>query len=359
MGNVVAERFAVCLTELRLCRLRIPAHTDAISLRTREEDGSPVTLPWAIRVCVCQLIAFDDYVTQRVQEHLSAEAPIMCSSSADLGDASQERCRLPEETAVQTPHSAAGPIHIPPNKMPVNEKLIIDIGMSEGNDTAYYLRKGFSVIGVEADPNATELLEQRFELEIKSGHLRLMHRAASAASGEIVAFWRNVSEQSHSKLAQRDSPPPAGFEKVEVTTVGWSELQQIAGIPHYLKIDIEGGEQLFLSSMERSSGRPNFISVECQSPQPIEMLYALGYKSFRLINQIKLWDFTAPNPPLEGVYVPDPPRNYWSGLFGRELPGNKWYTYTEIMDIYRKVHEIWLMDTIFMGWLDCHATDAA
>ncbi len=33
----------------------------------------------------------------------------------------------------------------------VNTKLIFDIGTSEGNDTDFYLRKGFDVVSVEAD----------------------------------------------------------------------------------------------------------------------------------------------------------------------------------------------------------------
>ncbi len=42
------------------------------------------------------------------------------------------------------------------SKLTPNDKLIMDIGVSEGNDTAYYLAKGFDVIAVEADPNSCE-----------------------------------------------------------------------------------------------------------------------------------------------------------------------------------------------------------
>jgi 16S rRNA A1518/A1519 N6-dimethyltransferase RsmA/KsgA/DIM1 with predicted DNA glycosylase/AP lyase activity len=44
-----------------------------------------------------------------------------------------------------------------------NEKLIIDVGVSEGNDTAFYLKKGFTVVGVEVDPTLIPLIRKRFD----------------------------------------------------------------------------------------------------------------------------------------------------------------------------------------------------
>ena len=37
-------------------------------------------------------------------------------------------------------------------RRPVVSDLIIDVGMSEGNDSEFYLQKGFRVVGIEADP---------------------------------------------------------------------------------------------------------------------------------------------------------------------------------------------------------------
>ena len=36
------------------------------------------------------------------------------------------------------------------------EDLIYDIGMNHGEDTAYYLSKGFRVIAIEANPGLTD-----------------------------------------------------------------------------------------------------------------------------------------------------------------------------------------------------------
>ena len=70
----------------------------------------------------------------------------------------------------------------------MNRDLIIDIGMSEGNDTAFYLAKGFAVVGVEADTALQPHLAERFAAEIASGRLHLLHRAAAATSGKTLRF---------------------------------------------------------------------------------------------------------------------------------------------------------------------------
>ena len=38
----------------------------------------------------------------------------------------------------------------------MNSKLVYDIGMNDGTDSAYYLRRGYSVVAVEANPILAE-----------------------------------------------------------------------------------------------------------------------------------------------------------------------------------------------------------
>ena len=45
--------------------------------------------------------------------------------------------------------------------------VVMDIGVSEGNDTAFYLAKGFQVVAVEADPGMCRTLRSRFAREIE------------------------------------------------------------------------------------------------------------------------------------------------------------------------------------------------
>ena len=55
--------------------------------------------------------------------------------------------------------------------------LILDVGMYDGTDTAYYLSMGFRVLAVEANPALVAQAAERFEREIRDGRLTILHRA--------------------------------------------------------------------------------------------------------------------------------------------------------------------------------------
>ena len=231
-------------------------------------------------------------------------------------------------------------------------RLIADLGMSEGNDTAYYLAKGFEVVGVEADPTVQPHLQRRFAAEIADRRLHLLHRAADARGSEWRPFYHDLAEQGHSSLER------AGRDRVtvfDVFTLDWLELREVAGVPYYLKLDIQGTEPDFLASMAVGGELPAFVSAEVATFRPIRQLFDLGYRHFRLINHAILGHLTLPDPPLEGDYVARPAPYHWSGPFGRETPGARWHGFEEIRAIYDDVHRLWQVGTLFTGWLDCHA----
>jgi FkbM family methyltransferase len=47
----------------------------------------------------------------------------------------------------------------------MNPKLIYDVGMHNGDDTAYYLRRGFRVIAIEPNPALVATAAERFRRE--------------------------------------------------------------------------------------------------------------------------------------------------------------------------------------------------
>ena len=76
-------------------------------------------------------------------------------------------------------------------------KLIYDVGMHKGEDTEFYLRRGFRVVGVEANPYLVEELRSKFSAEISSGTLQLVDRAISN-SGGVVTFRDGAATPEHS-----------------------------------------------------------------------------------------------------------------------------------------------------------------
>jgi 16S rRNA A1518/A1519 N6-dimethyltransferase RsmA/KsgA/DIM1 with predicted DNA glycosylase/AP lyase activity len=53
-----------------------------------------------------------------------------------------------------------------------HEDLVFDIGAHRGEDTEYYLRRGFRVVSVECEPDNVAALRTRFSREITDGRPR-------------------------------------------------------------------------------------------------------------------------------------------------------------------------------------------
>jgi FkbM family methyltransferase len=237
----------------------------------------------------------------------------------------------------------------------VVRNLIFDIGMCEGDDCDFYLKKGFRVLGVEADPENYKGVAIRFASEIAEGRLTVLNKAAFSKSGEKLQFFIDRENRGHSKLIGEQGLPQRLGEVVFVETASWDELVRVAGgVPYFCKIDVEDGEVPFLSSM---SGQdiPEFTSVECHEFGPIENLYLLGYRKFRLIHQNSHNTFPAHNPPLEGNYLPGYRFDHSSGYFGEELFHQVWVDFPEIVGVYEALKRLRRHGALPYLWFDCHA----
>lgn len=179
------------------------------------------------------------------------------------------------------------------------EKLIFDIGLHLGEDTAYYLQKGFKVVGVDANPDAIGAAIQKFNTAIQSGQLILVNCAVCDFEGE-TSF--NISEESiwsslHLKVASRNE---AVKNIITVKAASLRHLFNQYGVPYYCKIDIEGADQQALESLSGGTDRPPFISVETEclgstgqlnDDEALATLYTLhrlGYNQFKLVDQASL-----------------------------------------------------------------------
>ena len=78
---------------------------------------------------------------------------------------------------------------------PIYSSLIYDVGMHKSEDTDYYLKKGFDVIGFEADPELVSHSQTRFADAIACERLRIVEGAivnsSECHSGAEILFYRN------------------------------------------------------------------------------------------------------------------------------------------------------------------------
>ena len=167
--------------------------------------------------------------------------------------------------------------------------LIYDVGMHNGDDTDFYLARGFRVLAVEADPDLARAGEERFRRSVAEGRLTILNVGISETDGhgdfwicDTNREWNSFDRASAARNGSR-------HHCVSIQTRRFSSILREYGVPHYLKIDIEGKDRQCLEELAAIGPRalPDFVSWENESAglEPLEIVYGLGYTKFKLIDQ--------------------------------------------------------------------------
>lgn len=165
-------------------------------------------------------------------------------------------------------------------------RLVFDIGMYDGADTAYYLQTGHRVVAVEANPAMVSLANKRFQREIEHGRLTVVHAALFDSDGQVTLHLADRDLGSSTIYPSRiAAPSPADTVSVQAITI--TRLFDAYGVPRYLKSDIEGADKYAILPLSKH-GAPDFVSFEIGDDfrNLIEHLASVGYSRFRIINQI-------------------------------------------------------------------------
>jgi len=202
------------------------------------------------------------------------------------------------------------------------------------------------VVGVEADPSAYLALHRRFKKQVKRGKIHLLNYAVSDSAGADIEFYIHNVYQGISGTQPR--PEPGGITCRNVKTIDWS-IYVLHGCPRYMKVDVEGSEGAFLSSMMGAKETPEFVSIEAYKFSPIEILGELGYTRFRLIDQTA--PFQLPDQELEGRNVGNYEFTHASGPFGLDVfRNNNWESLPQLATTWKNC-----TSANAHTWYDCHA----
>jgi len=172
----------------------------------------------------------------------------------------------------------------------MTRELIIDVGMHNGDDTHYYLDRGFNVLAIEADPTLVEQAKDRFREYIKDDRLQILNIGIADIEGEKDFYicdsntvWNTFNKE---ELISRK----VEFQAVKVPCKKFDWVLKRYGIPFYLKIDIEGNDHLCIDALEVGN-LPKYISTEAWGDNTLErldvleQLHKLGYTKFKCISQ--------------------------------------------------------------------------
>ena len=234
----------------------------------------------------------------------------------------------------------------------MDSDVIYDVGMNTGQDTEFYLKKGFRVVGIEANPRLVEDCRARFERDLSRGRLQLLNVGVGIKPGPLTLYI-NKNHHEWSSLFEEIGKRGGEFETVTVDVVTLDDVLRTHGVPYYLKVDIEGMDNAAVQAAGRLSDRPRFISVETgPSPAWIDTLHEISYQWFKLVDQTTIESLACPDPSREGKTIAHQFVAGSTGPFGEETPG-EWRSY-------REIREQWLdhlanPDPNKNLWYDIHA----
>lgn len=279
------------------------------------------------------------------------------------------------------------------HKIQKQSNLIFDVGMHKGEDTSFYLKKGYTVIGFEANPDLAAECRIKFANEIEQKQLIIIEGAIVNSEllnnkSNTVSFFKNkdlsIWGTVVAEWAKRNERLNTSIEIIEVQPIDFKEYLIKYGIPYYLKIDIEGMDKVCLEALLECSEKPDYISIESEKTdfkklkEEIELLNTLGYVYFKAINQANITKQKLPKKTNQGNEIDHFFESRSSGLFGTDLPDN-WKTMNKVIIEYKWIflgyklfgdqgllRNFFLGDLIFRlvnkfsrspipGWHDIHA----
>ena len=215
-------------------------------------------------------------------------------------------------------------------KFAFSNRLIFDLGMNNGDDAEYYLKRNFKVLAIEANPELCDFVNFRFQQAIKSNNLEIVNAAIAMECGH-AKFFVNLANDHWSSMdpvwAGRDGTL---FKEITVNTVSLGNLFEKYGIPHYMKVDVEGADNIVLEQLKQQNCLPFYLSIEdCRfGYQYLSALASLGYQGFKLLDQSLV-------PTLKDKSTGHHFKRGSSGPFGEDVPGS-WMSINEIEERYAR-----------------------
>jgi FkbM family methyltransferase len=156
--------------------------------------------------------------------------------------------------------------------------LVFDIGANDGRYTGVFLELGGTVVAVEPNPTLATMLHERYRLDIEEVAVGAAPGSAELYLGEadilstLSTEWMDIARRNN--LSNQWSG-----ETLTVTVSTLDLLIEKHGVPHYVKIDVEGFEPDVLRGLSQTIP---VVSFEVQGPalhmaaQCVEILDRLG-----------------------------------------------------------------------------------
>jgi FkbM family methyltransferase len=167
--------------------------------------------------------------------------------------------------------------------------IAYDVGMNNGDDSDYYLKKGYNVVGIDANPIVCEQAARRFDVGIKAGRITILNLGVGSQPGRMTFY----VHKGHSVLStfcpeqilsgDKNDLNPEVWQPIDVEVRRLSDIVRFFGTGEYIKIDVEGFDVVALKDLNVNKIYPKYISAEAHQVDTFCHLVAMGYTEFKFV----------------------------------------------------------------------------
>ena len=166
-------------------------------------------------------------------------------------------------------------------------KAIFDIGANKGQNLSYFLDKADIVIAIEANTNLVKQIKSDFKQFIDNEKLIVENVALTDDENvKNIDFYISKVNDVLSTLYPDDISKfykqEVKCEKASLLINKYLKKYDISQI-EYIKIDIEGADDLVLNDLLKNNILCENLSVECHKSEVLELLLNSKFKSFKFV----------------------------------------------------------------------------
>jgi FkbM family methyltransferase len=171
------------------------------------------------------------------------------------------------------------------------DDLVFDIGANRGDKTAAFLSLGAHVVAVEPNAACADYMKTNFHAAVANGHLEIECVAIASEGGELnFTVFDSTSAMTSGSTQFVKYAKTLGCTEVRAIRAKAITLDDLVarhGLPHFVKIDVEGMDADVLRGLAR---RPKFLSFEYHTAKPLwentcqsfQQVIRLGFKEANL-----------------------------------------------------------------------------
>jgi FkbM family methyltransferase len=220
------------------------------------------------------------------------------------------------------------------------DDLVYDVGLHRGEDSAYYLAKGYRVRGFEANPDLVAECRARFA---DDDRITLVPGAIADTTDPTARFYVHpfsVWGTTNEAMVERNRVI-AESELLEVPTVDFAESLSETGMPYFMKVDIEGADMLCVRALGEFDEAPRYLSIESTKTDweglraELTALEGLGYTRFTAIQQEDIPGTEIRTETIDGQLLKYRFEADASGPFGPDL--DEWTDRAGVEEQYRSI----------------------